>query len=101
MGLDMDAPHRHLLNALLDSWDRNNAILLNLRRAFPEGGLEAKGVESSPSIAELLTYIPYVRLVFVFKHAPEFAATRSSCSSNAVGRGLPSRSDQGGGPPDQ
>jgi hypothetical protein len=41
--------------ALLDSWDRNNAILLNLLRALPEGGLEAKAIESSPSVAELFT----------------------------------------------
>src|SRR5688572_24546566 len=68
-----DAPDRRLLEALLDSWDRNNTILLNLLRALPEGGLEAKAIESSPSIAELFTHIHYVRLVFVFEDAPEFA----------------------------
>jgi uncharacterized damage-inducible protein DinB len=30
-------------------------------------------MESSPSIAELFTHIHYVRLVFVFEDAPEFA----------------------------
>jgi hypothetical protein len=30
------------LEALLDSWDRNNIILLNLLRALPEAGLEAR-----------------------------------------------------------
>ncbi|MPZ21665.1 MAG: damage-inducible protein DinB [Luteitalea sp.] len=68
-----DVPDQHLLEALLDSWDRNNAILLNLLRALPEGGLEAKAIESSPSVAELFTHIHYVRLVFVFEDAPEFA----------------------------
>ena len=29
-----------LLEALLDSRDRNNTILLNLLRALPEGGLD-------------------------------------------------------------
>jgi hypothetical protein len=44
-GVDMsDAPHQHLLDALLDSWDRINVILLNLLRALPEGGLEAKAI---------------------------------------------------------
>jgi uncharacterized damage-inducible protein DinB len=62
-----------LLEALLDSWDRNNTILLNLLRALPEGGLEAKAMEGSPSIAQLFTHIHYVRLVFVFEDAPEFA----------------------------
>ena len=32
-----DAPDARLLEALLDSWDRNNTILLNLLRALPEG----------------------------------------------------------------
>ncbi|HMD33010.1 MAG TPA: DinB family protein [Candidatus Acidoferrales bacterium] len=68
-----DAPDQSLLEALLDSWDRNNTILLNLLRALPEGGLEARAMESSPSIAELFAHIHYVRLVFVFEDAPEFA----------------------------
>ena len=70
--MDMsDAPD--LLEALLDSWDRNNTILVNLLHALPEGGLEAKAMEGSPSIAELFTHIHYVRLIFVFEDAPEFA----------------------------
>src|SRR5882762_3723628 len=68
-----DAPDQRLLEALLDSWDRNNIILLNLLRALPEGGLETRAMEGSPSIAELFTHIHYVRLVFVFEDAPEFA----------------------------
>ena len=68
-----DAPYQHLLEALLDSWDRNNTILVNLLRALPEGGLEVRAMEGSPSISELFTHIHYVRLVFVFEDAPEFA----------------------------
>jgi len=68
-----EALNQTLLEALLNSWERNNAILLNLLRALPEGGLEARAMESSPSIAELFTHIHYVRLVFVFEDAPEFA----------------------------
>ena len=68
-----DALDRRLLEALLDSWDRNNAILLNLLRALPEGGLEARAMEGSPSVAEMFTHIHFVRLVFVFEDAPEFA----------------------------
>jgi uncharacterized damage-inducible protein DinB len=64
-----------LLEALLDSWDRNNTILLNLLRALPESGLEARVIEGSPSIAEMFTHIHYVRLVFVFEDAPEFATS--------------------------
>ena len=62
-----------LLEALLDSWDRNNAILLNLLRALPEGGLEARVIGGSHSVAQLFTHIHYVRLAFVSEDAPEFA----------------------------
>jgi len=68
-----DAPDQRLLDALLDSWDRNNTILLNLLRALPEDGLETRAMEGSPSIAELFTHLHYVRLVFVLEDAPEFA----------------------------
>jgi uncharacterized damage-inducible protein DinB len=69
----LDAPDRGLLEALLDSWDRNNTMLVNLVRAVPEGGLEARAMEGSPSVAQMFTHIHYVRLVFVFEDAPEFA----------------------------
>ena len=68
-----DASDQTLLEVLLDSWERNNTILLNLLRALPDGGLEARAMEGSPSVAELFTHIHYVRLVFVFEDAPEFA----------------------------
>jgi len=70
-----DSQDQSLLDALLDSWDRNNTILVNLLRLLPEGGLEAKAMEGSPSIAELFTHIHYVRLVLVFEDAPEFAGS--------------------------
>lgn len=69
----MDVADQRLLEAVLDSWDRNNTILINLLRALPEGGLEARAMEGSPSIAQLFGHIHYVRLVFVFEDAPEFA----------------------------
>ena len=68
-----DAPDRGLLEVLLDSWDRNNTILVNLLRALPDGGLEARAIESSPSVGQLFTHIHYVRLVFVSEDAPELA----------------------------
>src|SRR5690348_16205030 len=72
--MDMsDAPDQRLLEALLDSWDRNNTILLNLLRILPEGGLEVRAMEGGPSIAELFSHINFVRLVFVSEDAPEFA----------------------------
>jgi hypothetical protein len=67
------APDEHLLEALLDSWDRSNAIMLNLLRALPERGLEVKSIESSPSVAQQFTHIHHERLVSVSEEAPEFA----------------------------
>ncbi len=69
------AIEQRLLEDLLDSWDRNNTILVNLLRALPEGGLEIKAMEGSPSIAEMFTHIHFVRLVFVLEDAPEFASS--------------------------
>ena len=46
-----------VLEALLDSWDRNNTILVNLLRLLPEGGLEMRAMEGSPSVAQLFTHI--------------------------------------------
>jgi uncharacterized damage-inducible protein DinB len=72
-----DALDQRLLEALLDSWDRNNTILLNLLSALSEGGpegrMEVRAMEGGPSIAELFAHIHYCRLVFVFEDAPEFA----------------------------
>lgn len=68
-----DVEFQRLLDALLDSWDRSNTILLNLLHALPEGGLEAKAMEGSPSVSEMLTHIHHERMVSVFEEAPEFA----------------------------
>jgi uncharacterized damage-inducible protein DinB len=68
-----DAPDHGLLEVLLNSWDRNNAILLNLLRAIPKAGFDVRAVQGSPSIAELFGHIHYVRLVFVSEDVPESA----------------------------
>src|SRR5882724_13425683 len=68
-----EAHDQRLLEVLLDSWDRNNTILVNLLRCLPEGGLEARAMQGSPSVAEMFTHIHFVRLVFVYEDAPEFA----------------------------
>jgi uncharacterized damage-inducible protein DinB len=67
------ASDQSLLEAVLDSWDRNNAIMLNLLRAIPEGGLEAKAIDSSPTVAQQFTHFIHERLISVFEEAPEFA----------------------------
>jgi len=71
-GMDLSTPSdQHVLEALLDSWDRNNKILVNLLRAVPDGGLEVRAMEGSPSVAEMFAHMHYVRLVFLTEDAPE------------------------------
>ena len=62
-----------LLQALLDSWDRNNTILVNLLRAVPEGGLDARAVEGSMTVVEMFLHIHGTRLFVLSEDAPEFA----------------------------
>ncbi len=62
-----------LLDALLDSWDRNNTIVVNLLRALQDDVMELRATGGSPTIAQLFMHIHYVRLVFVVEDAPEFA----------------------------
>ena len=66
-----DAYDQDLLEALLDSWDRNNTILVNLLRAIPKAAFDVSAMQGSPSIAELFGHIHYVRLVFVSEDVPE------------------------------
>ena len=68
----LPASDQRLLDALFDSWDRNNSILVNLLNAIPEGALDVRPMEGSPSIAQLFRHMHYVRLVFVHEDAPEF-----------------------------
>ncbi|HEV8364367.1 MAG TPA: DinB family protein [Gemmatimonadaceae bacterium] len=68
----LPASDQRLLDALLDSWDKNNSILVNLLNAIPEGALDITPMEGSPSIAQLFRHMHYVRLVFVHEDAPEF-----------------------------
>jgi uncharacterized damage-inducible protein DinB len=72
-----DAQDQRMIEALLGSWDRNNTILINLLRLLseggPEGGLEARAMDGSPSVSEMFTHIHHERMVSVFENAPEFA----------------------------
>lgn len=81
-----DASEQRLLEALLDSWDRNNTILINLLRALPESGLDVRPTEGSPSVGEMFAHIHYVRLIFVSEDAPSSPETcpRKNGGSNAT-----------------
>lgn len=62
-----------LLGVLLDSWDRNNRVLVNLLGALPSGGLEARALPGHPTVAQMLTHMAAVRLSLVQENAPEAA----------------------------
>ncbi len=62
-----------VFEALLESWDRNNTILVNLLRAIPDGAMDIRATGSSPSIGQMFMHMHYVRLVFVYEDAPEFS----------------------------
>lgn len=62
-----------LLEALLDSWDRNNTIMVGLLRALPTGGLEARATVDSPTVAALFMHVCHVRLCTICETDSEFA----------------------------
>ncbi len=69
-----DVLNQHLLEALLDSWDRNNAIMVGVLRALPAGGLEARATKDSPCVAQLFMHVRYARICTVVENVLEFAA---------------------------
>jgi uncharacterized damage-inducible protein DinB len=62
-----------MLDVLLDSWDRNNRILVNLLGAIPPDAMGTRATADSPSVAQMFAHLHYVRLVFVAEDTPEFA----------------------------
>lgn len=62
-----------ILDALLDSWDRNNRIMIGLLRTLPEGGLAVRAMDGSPTVAQQLMHLHYIRLVHVFEDVPELS----------------------------
>ena len=62
-----------VLDALLDSWDRNNTILKNLVLALPDGALALRATNTSQTIGGLVAHMHYCRLIFVQEDAPESA----------------------------
>jgi len=64
---------QRLLDAVLDSWDRSNQALINLLRLVPEGGLDARVVESSPTVCQMFAHLHHERMISVFENAPEYA----------------------------
>jgi uncharacterized damage-inducible protein DinB len=68
-----NAPLEAVLDAVLDSWDRNNDILLGLLRVLPGDALKVRAAMDSPSVGQMFHHMHFVRLVFLEEDAPEFA----------------------------
>jgi uncharacterized damage-inducible protein DinB len=68
-----DASAQRLLDATLQSWDRNNTALLNLLGAIANGGLDARAMAGSPTVSEMFTHMHHERMVSVLENVPECA----------------------------
>lgn len=66
-------PSPPVLDAVLDAWDRGNTVLINLLRLIPTGGLEARALPGSPTVAQMFMHLHHERMVSVFENAPEWA----------------------------
>jgi uncharacterized damage-inducible protein DinB len=105
---------RPLLEAVLDGWDRNNTILVNLLRALPDGVMELRAAEGggTMTIGRMFNHVYLTRLSFVAENAPEFAvpipgkternerdretlATRLNVSATAVRDAVVGRLEEG------
>lgn len=62
-----------LLQAFLNSWDRNCRIVVSLLNHLPTGGLEVRATESSPTVSQIFMHIHHERMISVSEEAPEFA----------------------------
>ena len=60
-----------MLDVLLDAWDRNNPITVNLLRAIPQDALDLRPIDGSPSIAQLFAHLHYVLMIFVAENVPD------------------------------
>lgn len=64
-----------LMAAMLEAWDRNCLVVLNLLRLLPPGGLEARIHESSPTVSQMFSHLHHERMISVLENAPECAGT--------------------------
>jgi uncharacterized damage-inducible protein DinB len=62
-----------VLDLVLDSWDRNNRILVNLLRGLPSDALVHRALPNSPTVSEMFTHMHFVRLIFLSENAPDLA----------------------------
>lgn len=64
-------PDQTILSVILDSWHRNNRILINLLNSLPEGGLAARATKDSRTVSEMFMHMHHERMISVSEEAPE------------------------------
>lgn len=62
-----------LLAAVLDSWDRNCRVLINLLRLIPAHALDSRITEGSPTVSQMFSHMHHERMISVLENAPECA----------------------------
>jgi uncharacterized damage-inducible protein DinB len=83
-----------LLEAILNSYQRANTILLNLLRALPEGGLEARAQPQSPTVAVQFAHMQSTRRYFLNDTAPDLASAVESLLTKNGDKQIPERDPQ-------
>ena len=85
---------KNLLEALLQSYNRNNSILLNLLEALPQDTMDAQALSDSASIAVQFSHIHQTRLFWLEQVAPTFSKGLSSLFQKRAEEELPEYNPQ-------
>ncbi len=64
-----------MLALALDSWERNQTILVNLLHNVPREALGLRPLDDSPSVGGLFAHMAATRIHFVQRNAPEVACS--------------------------
>ncbi len=61
------------LDAILETWNRNTTVVLNILNALPEGGIDASDTNGQWIVAHHLADMQSANIYWLEKSAPEFA----------------------------
>ncbi len=61
-----------LLEVNLESWRRNNEILINLLRSVPADAMQASALPGSPTVAAMFHHMHHERMISLDEEAPEY-----------------------------
>ncbi len=63
----------NLLDAILETWNRNTTVILNILKALPEGGIDASDTNGQWTVAHHLADMQGANLEWLKASSPEFA----------------------------